>query len=125
MIGISSESNDPIGAWSFLEFYLNQNFSQKSKDVPTRIGDYNIRMSRSTFDEEIILNGIRYYPVSQSEIDKITKAYENAKKYTALNRNIIAVIDEETAYYFRNEKELDETIEIIESRVNIMLNESQ
>lgn len=125
MIGISSESNDPIGAWSFLEFYLNQNFSQKSKDVPTRIGDYNIRMSRSTFDEEITLNGIRYYPVSQSEIDKITKAYENAKKYTALNRNIIAVIDEETAYYFRNEKELDETIEIIESRVNIMLNESQ
>lgn len=123
IIGISASSKKPEAAWKFLEYRLSQKASTDSTSVPTRREEFEERMLYSKFPEEIILDGVKYGPVTEAETKKMIEAYEKARYYTDLQRDIVLLIGEEASFYFSDQKSLEDVLDIIESRINVMLEE--
>ena len=65
--------------------------------------------------------GVYYYPVTNDQIDKVRNAY---KKTFINNRfEIVQIVTEETMYFFEGQKDIDEVCEVIQSRVQLKLEE--
>ncbi len=125
MVGISISSRNKEEAWKYVEYRLSIKASESKPDIPTKIIDFCFRMKRGGPDQEETVNGVNYYPITKEETEKMTTAFERAHSWPIWDRDIEIIIEEEAMYYFRNEKSLDEVIDIIESRVNIMLEENR
>ncbi len=123
MVGISPKSKDPIGAWSFIEYRLNSKSLDNFKNTPTRVADFEMRMEQSSYEEETIINGTRYYPVSKEDSDKMKEAYRHARLYNSMQREFVDIAVEEATYYFSGQKKIDDVLDIILSRTNLMISE--
>lgn len=113
MFGIYADSKVKDGAMSFLEFILSESYQTRiSKTFPVRIEALNeiIEETQELEAEEVwdILNNTAYPPGSR-------KTLENS---------IRAILMEEIPYYCLGGKTLEETVDVIKNRVELLVEEN-
>ena len=61
--------------------------------------------------------------MSQQELDKFTKLLTESDTVSDSNEDIMKIINDEASGYFSGTKSLDETVSLIQNRVNIYMSE--
>ena len=69
------------------------------------------------------VNGRAVEPMTTRQVDEVRTAIENAVFYNNLERDCIAIVCEEAGMLIENNRTIDETINIIQNRVQFMLDE--
>ncbi len=125
-VGIHSTSQHPEGAWLYLEQYLSGAFMVSSSGFPTGADAFEEKLSEDMGEDyvEYFLEGIPYPAITQEQSDKVRAAIATAFYYTEEQQTIVSLILEETEGYFRSDKSLEDTVEIIDNRVQLYLNEN-
>lgn len=113
MFGIYADSKVKDGALSFLEFILSESYQTRiSKTFPVRIEALNeiIEETQELEAEEVwdILNNTAYPPGSRN----------------TLENSIRAILMEEIPYYCLGGKTLEETVDVIKNRVELLVEEN-
>lgn len=122
MMGIHSASMEPEAAWDYVEEYITG---------ALRSNDYVVRTGKEIFEGKIQEGvGVETWtfegqlpPATQEHADKVRNAFMEGIYYTAENKPLLDIIAEETAPYFRGEKALEDVVGIIQSRIQVYLDE--
>ena len=61
--------------------------------------------------------------ISNETAENIIARIENCKLKCKIDARIMAIIDEEAMFYFEDEKNIDQTIEAINTKINLYINE--
>ncbi|MBR1599387.1 MAG: extracellular solute-binding protein [Lachnospiraceae bacterium] len=142
-IGISSRSEYKTEAWEFLKMLLSKEYQgakQSFEYLPTRKDCFELRMEAEKTTEDYVnemgreiyvkdyvsdLDGVDYEvrPFSEKEARQFIDMVESAVKVVDYDEKIMDIIEEEAAVYFVGDKELDETVNMIQSRVAVYINE--
>lgn len=129
-IPVSSEQKE--GAWLFIERQLASEYRYRSIELPTRMSQLEKKLEFEwekykdipdgcTMSEEAIAN----YLITERHMNMATEAIENAVVISDTWVQIRWIIQDEAEYYFSGAKSLDEVIDIMQSRVQLYLNEQQ
>lgn len=141
-LAMSSKSKNKEGAYSFLRYFLTDEYQQELEyGYPVSIrrldemaGD---AMTVETYTDEngqvieapeiYYLNGmeIEIQPMTQAEADALKADLLSVTKTYTYDEKLMQIIDEETAAFFSGQKSAREVAEIIQSRVQIYVNESR
>lgn len=124
MLGIHSASGEAEAAWEFVEEYISGALLKN---------DFFFRTGKAAFEEKIQENvGVETWTLeeilpaaTQEDADKVRMAFEEGLYYSAANKPLLDIIEEEAGYFFRGEKELDTVVEIMQSRIQIYLDENR
>ncbi|MCR4618303.1 MAG: extracellular solute-binding protein [Lachnospiraceae bacterium] len=131
---ICTSSDKKDAAWKFLEYTITKNDDSDSFGFPT-----NKKAMQALVDEELKHNGEKtgsgmsygsgdmyeYHYAVQDEIDIINEVLSQARLKPADDNEIFKIIDEETGSYFAGQKSVDDTAKIIQSRVNLYVQENR
>lgn len=142
---LSAKSKNLDGAWDFVRYYLTQEYQDKVQD-----NEYNLPVLRSSFeatvatatekpyyldengnkveydetyyinDEEIILPQL-----TKDQVDKIVSFVESVNKRAYYNEAITNIISEEAGAYFSGQKSARDVAAVIQSRVQVYVNENR
>ncbi len=125
-VGIHSTSQHPEGAWLYLEQYLTGAFTVSSLGFTTGADAFEEKLSEDMGEdyEEFILDGIPYPAITQEQSDKVRRAFESAVYYSEEQQSIVSLIMEEVEGYFNGEKSLEDTVQIIDNRIQLYLDEA-
>ena len=141
-MGINAESEHVEGAWELLAFLLGEESQARVKGY----GDHLLPVSRDAFDrlaqeeleygytgEDVDENGEvhtyfipgRYNEdlITEERIEEMRQILSDAKSLPYKVRPLIAIIQEESAYYFNDAKDMDQVIGTIQNRVQLYLDE--
>lgn len=144
MFAISAKSANIDGAWEFVRTYLTEEY-QKSDAI------YEMPVLKSVFeekayeatkkpyyidpetdekveyddyywinDEQIVLE-----PFTEKEVNDICNFIYSLNKRSYYNQNIINIVNEEAGSFFEGQKSAREVAQIIQSRVQIYVDENQ
>ncbi len=122
MFAISSNSNNPDEAWQFIEYFLNNSFILPDY-APTNSKTYSSIIENSLEREEFVRDNILYTPSTQKQVDKLELAISTAHPVGGKQYTVRSIIVEEVQPYFMEQKTLDEVCEVIQSRIQLMLDE--
>jgi len=151
--GISSTSDNKEGAWSFIEYILdedNQSSSYYSYGFPSQKKLLN-QMFEEAMTEDYVLdengetlldeNGeavraakttwgwddweTTIYAADQSDIDLLNTLIDLAKPAVNSDSQVLTIINEEAAAYFAGQKSVDEVTAIIQNRAQIYVSENR
>ena len=94
--------------------------------------DFLFRTGKEVFEERMQEDvGVETFtldgplpPSTQEEADKVRKAFEEGIYYSAENKPLLDIIEEEAGAYFGGDRELDDVVKIIQSRIQVYLNEN-
>jgi len=139
---LSAKSKNLEGAWEFIRYYLTdeyQNsmqwglpvsktaFMEKSKDATGK--DYYIDENGEKVETEewFEINGesIEIEPLTQEQLDEIVAFIESVTKRRYYNQDIQNIVTEETEAFFSGQKSAAEVAGIIQSRVQLYVNENR
>lgn len=122
LLGIYAESVHKDGAWAFLEFLLSENEQEwygSEKDVfPVRESAFEKYLTKSYRS----INVISDVETLEDTPDKLRYMVE----HLGINQNnddIGRIFSEELQAYFAGDKTVDETVKVIQNRVQLFLNE--
>ena len=143
LYAISSKTANLDGAWEFVRYYLTDDY-QTSEEM------YSLPVSKSAFEEKakratgkpywIDANGDKveyehtYYingeeiileSFSQAEIDDITQFIYSVNKRSYYNEDIINIVNEEAESFFSGQKSARDAAGIIQSRVQLYVDENR
>ena len=144
MFAISAKSANIDGAWQFVRKYLTEEY-QKSDDL------YEMPVLKSVFEEkayeatqkpyyidEVTGEKVEYddyywindeqlvlEPFTKQEVDEICNFIYSLNKRSYYNENIINIVNEEAGSFFAGQKSAREVAQIIQSRVQIYVDENQ
>ncbi|HKM34121.1 MAG TPA: extracellular solute-binding protein [Lachnospiraceae bacterium] len=152
-ICINASSKNKEAAWSFIESLFagddvndryGWGFSTKKSVydaamekamIPEYLKDQdgNVIMDENGNPQEISNSGygfgdditIDVYSVKQEEADAIWQIINQIDGTMKYNTQLMNIIEEEASPYFRDQKTVDEVIDIIQSRVQVYVNESR
>lgn len=150
-LAITSKAADKDGAWEFLEFYLTQESEMyaygfpSSKKAMQELIDKELTVEYVKDENgELLLDedgnpipednhgGVgfddweyTYHNCTQEEIDQVQAVIAQAKAAATVDEQIMTMINEEAAPYFQKQKSVDEVVNVIQSRVQLYLNENQ
>lgn len=119
---IHSASKETEAAWDYVEEYMTGGLFKN---------DYFFRTGKEAFEERIqedvgvetwTLDGV-LPPATQEEADKVRSAFLEGIYYYGENKPLLDIIEEEAEPYFRGEKGLEDVAGIIQSRIQVYLNE--
>lgn len=143
MYAISAKSADIDGAWEFVRTYLTEEYqtSDQLYEMPVLKSAFEEKAKKATEkpyyidettgekieyddyywinDEQIVLE-----PFTQKEVDDICNFIYSLNKRSYYNQNIINIVNEEAASYFEGQKSAKEVAQIIQSRVQIYVDEN-
>ena len=141
-VAINARSKNQAGAWEFVKFYLLQGYDgQGFPMVQERFDevmeaamkeDYTEsesesggreRLPKGTYgagDEIIIV-----YAASREEVDVVLRLVESAENRFELHPVLQNIINEEAEGYFSGQVDLDSTVDKIQNRVSLLLQESR
>ena len=142
---LSAKSKNLDGAWSFVRYYLTQEYQDTVQDQ-----EYNLPVLRSSFensvkaamekpyyldengnkveyDDTYYINGeeIILPPLTQEQVDQIVSFVESVDKLAYYNEAVINIINEEAGAYFSGQKSAKDVAGIIQSRVQVYVNENR
>lgn len=123
MLCISNGTEYPEGAWDFCEQYLSKSFVESREGFPTKENEFAEKLNEGKDREPYSIDGVQYYPVTDEQIDKVKDLSE--RTFRNEGSEIISIISEEVSYYFDKQKSLDETCRVIQSRVQLLLDENR
>ena len=113
-------------------------YSTKTDDMPVLISEFELLKShacdpnyeydadgtRKEADITTYVGGEKKLPpMSQQELDKFTKLLTESDTVSDSNEDIMKIINDEASGYFSGTKSLDETVSLIQNRVNIYMSE--
>lgn len=149
-MGISAKAKDKEGAWAFLESYLTEESrmfdwgisARKSKmqeaiAEAVKVEYFLDENGNPVLDEEgnpieMGHGGIgygdweyTYHTPTQKEVDLIVKLIESATSEYATDGQILEIIVEEAEPFFQGQKSVEDVSGIIQSRIQLYMNENQ
>ena len=147
---MNSQSAKKEGAWEFIKTFLMPEYYEKqmekdilSVDFPSRKDMYELvcaewmatETGQNENGEEIQVSKHSYYgglagtffdePIIEEDKTEITELIEGMGTETVYNQEISSIIAEEAQPFFRGQKSAEEVSEIIQSRVQLYVNEKR
>ena len=143
-IGICAQSEVKEKAWEFVRSFLLRDYQGKQlmndSIIPIRQDCFDMQMKAAMttepytdeFGNEIEpLNSswlwgsveLSYQPVTEKDMEQFLKLIQNTNKVQKKDNNISSIIEEEAQIYFKGDRDLEETIEVIQNRVTTYINE--
>ena len=133
MLAISSESPSVDGAWTFVKSF----FTEEAQDSVTQM--YTIPVLRSALEKSIqnVLdpknNNNVYYGYDGQEASPITEEsaagyralVDSVSVYAIMDPAILAIVQEEVAPYFNDQKTAEDVSKLIQNRVETIVKEKK
>lgn len=134
---INAKSREQAAAWEFVKYYLANGYQDWGfpimKELYETVMDQAaeplyISDSEGEFRlaHEVYMDAdshFEVYEAAQEDIDAIENLIERAGTKFEYHTEIQKIIDEEAAYYFEGQKDLDEVTKLIQNRVELYLME--
>jgi len=141
-LAISAKSDNKDIAWNFIKFFLSDTFQVKINNAwPVNLSALNTKAEKAMkkgmvcddagnelYSESLVeFNGgyLDIGPATQEEVDKVMEYLKSQNKLLRCNQSITNIIKEEAGAYFRDEKTVDETMDLIQNRIQNYVNESK
>ena len=141
---MTSSCKDKQGAWQFMRTLLTADYQENlSWGYPISKKAYDKKLAEAmkqeyTTDENgnkvpVSQGGmsmgdgatVEFYAITQDEADQITALVNSVTRTMSYDQNLLNIISEEAAFYFSGEKTVDQTADIIQSRMTIYINEQR
>lgn len=142
-LGIYAKSEVKDAAWEFVRMFMTMEYQAEGDsfyDYPTRMDAFEMAMRTKTTTEsytdelghkvspiERVMSvdemELKCEPLSKDEEMAFRELVGRTKKVSEYNAQITNIIMEEAEPYFMGEKSLDETVQIIQKRVQTYVNE--
>ena len=137
---LSSKSANLDGAWQFVRYYLTdeyQNevpyfpvnkalFLEKSKAAMERPYWEDENGEKQYYDNTMNINGeeIVISPLSQEQLDKVIEYSEAGNNRYYYNESVANIVNEEMGAFYSGQKSAQDVANIIQSRVQIYVDEN-
>lgn len=141
MYALSAKSSNLDAAWEFVRYYLTEEYQESQYGLPVLKSVFDKKAQEATqkpswtdgngekqeseytywINDEII----ELEPFTQEEIEEITAFLTGVNKLSYYKSEIQDIISEEAEAFFSGQKSVDEVTEIIQSRVQIYVNETR
>ncbi len=148
-LSISSTCKDKTGAWSFVRSTLSDEYQSSQWNFPIVRSAFDAQAAEAMEQEyELDENGeqvldengqpipvshggmswgddeiIELYAVTQEQYDAILALIDSATRFADYDTNIMEIISSEAAGFLAGDKTVDETARLIQSRVNLYIQE--
>ena len=139
---LSDKSRVKDGAWAFLRTFLMDEYQEKIEYLfPLSIKQLNARVEEAMkkpnytdennqkveYDETFYVGGVEIpiTPISKERADEIVEQLYSFTQVYRLDETLLNIIQEEAAPYFAGQKSAKEVAAIIQSRVQIYVNENR
>ncbi|MCM1186243.1 MAG: extracellular solute-binding protein [Lachnoclostridium sp.] len=140
-IAINARKENQAGAWAFVKFYLLHGYDGQGFPVlqeqfdrvlaEAMVDDYDMaedgirreRIAKNSYSDGVV--SISVYAATEEEVDVIRKLVEGAENKITSHTDIQNIIREESEAYFLGQVDLDKTVEKIQNRVSLLLQEMQ
>lgn len=139
---ISEKSNNKEGAWNFVRYFLSDEYqATNTYNWPIKISQIEANAKESMkkpsytdeFGKEVFYDQTYYIggteivleELTQDEIDTVTNFIKSINKVMTDDTNLTKIINEEAESYFSGQKSVIEVSNIIQSRVQIYVNENR
>ncbi|MCH5343604.1 MAG: extracellular solute-binding protein [Acetatifactor sp.] len=139
---LSAQSANLEGAWEFVRYYLTDEYQNEQNGyLPVNVRAFDeamaATMKRPTYEDEngeLVEYDDYYYlgeeqitlpPLTQEQADQISGFIRSVKKPYYYNADVVNIINEEAAAFFSGQKTAQDVAKIIQSRVQIYVNENQ
>lgn len=131
------------GAWEFMRTLLMDDYQSKQWNLPISQKAFDAKLAEAmkqeyTTDENgnkiPVSHGgmssgngpvIEFYALTQAEADQLVALVNSVKRTAVFDQSQMNIINEEVEAYFAGAKTVDETASIIQSRMNIYINEQK
>ena len=145
MYALSAKSGNLDGAWTFVRYYLTEEYQDTVQEQ-----EYNLPVLRSSFEDNVnaamekpyyldedgnkveyddtyYINGeeITLPTLTREQVDQIVSFVESVNKSGYYNEAITNIINEEAGAYFSGQKSAKDVAGIIQSRVQVYVNENR
>lgn len=132
-LGISEKSENKDVAWEFIKFYLSEDFQKTINNAwPININALQDKaqkaMERGNSEDSIVeFNGenVNIGSMTQEEVDTVMDYLKSQNKILRSNTSVINIIQEEAKAYFNDEKTVEDTMELIQNRVQTYVSENK
>ena len=140
---LSAKSANLQGAWEFVRYYLTDEYqsgdeswglpvSRKAFDEKAELATHrpywiDADGNKQEYDATYYINGeeIILEPFTQEEVDAIKEFIYTVKRQSYYNSDIIDIITEEAEGFFTGQKSVDEVTQIIQSRIQLYVDENR
>lgn len=143
-LAMTSSCSDKEGAWQFMRVLLDEEF--QTKEI------WNLPINQKAFDKKLAEamkqeyytdeNGnkvpqskggmsigdgevVEFYALTQEEADQIMSVINSITRTFSYDESMLNIINEEAEFFFKGEKTVDQTADIIQSRMTIFINEQR
>ena len=140
VMGINAESEHVEAAWKFLAFLLGEEAQAQinyldsvfpvNRNVFEGLIQYEFEAMNAVIEDEHEGNvytrpsNIRFgQTFTEEQADEVRRVYEGVKTLPYKIQPLLAIIKEETAYYFDGSKSVEEIIPLVQNRVQLYLDE--
>lgn len=143
LYAISENSANKQGAWDFVKYYLSPEYqnSDENWSLPVMKTAFEAQALKATekpfwidengekveYDDYFYINGesIVIDRFTKAEVDAICEFIYSVKKRSYYNDDIINIVNEEAALFFDGQKSARDVAGVIQSRVQIYVDENQ
>jgi ABC-type glycerol-3-phosphate transport system substrate-binding protein len=147
---ISSTCHNKQAAWEFVRTFLTEDYQSDIFYLPTNIKAFEKNLAKSMEVEyETDVNGnyildengekipqsrgsyydgiqtVTIYATTQAQADMLRAAISSASKLMDYDTSILDIVNEQAAAYFAGQKSADEVCKLIQSKVNLYVNEQR
>lgn len=142
VLAISRNSTHKDAAWEFIRWCLSEpRQNELSSGFPVCCSAFEEQIEKAMeIEYEMDLNGVQMpivkqqvifegedpipiYCITQIQADQLLGLIESAQIFSSTDRKIYSIFFEEAEYYFNGVRSLDETLDVIQSRVFMYVNE--
>jgi len=127
-LSISAISEVKDDAYSFVQYYLTYIASENSPNIMNQNYIYTYKKNRQNSINaslELVKDNSTETQIMEKSIEAAELLLENARQKDYRTDYIVEIVKEESMSYFSGEKDIDETCKIINSRVQIYLDEAK
>lgn len=139
---ISEKSNNKEVAWEFIRYYLTDEYQQtiqwslpvneealyqqamEATKKPVWIDEFG---NETEYDQTYWIAGqeIIIEPMTEAEVEELLEYIKSVKNTWSYKEDILEIINEEAAPFFEGQKSVDEVVKIIQSRVQLYVDENR
>lgn len=138
---LSAKSKNLEGAWDFVRYYLTEEyqkevgyfpvnkalFTELSKDAMERPYWEDENGEKQYYDNTMTINGenIVISPLTQEQLDQVVEFIESVNNRYYYNESVSNIVNEEMGAYYSGQKSAQDVANIIQSRVQIYVDENR
>jgi ABC-type glycerol-3-phosphate transport system substrate-binding protein len=123
--GINVNSENKEGAWEFIKYLiLNQNETDTYQDAIPVLNDLIDKILQSALENEHIYNECKLQ-ATEADINEFNEMINNMSYRDSGYGVIYQILDEELIAYFSGEHSMEDTVDVIQNRVQLYLDENE